>query len=160
MIRDLEIKRLIKYAEGMGLVVKFKPYVRLSGTIAEWATDGTEITIFVGPRDSKLNTVLSLIHEIGHHKAFIAAGREFDPKVDKALDDEDEKKGARRKLYYWEVVGARYWEAIYNDTDCQFGLDRLNRQKEFDLWVYEMYIEAGEFPTRKEEIAKRKELRG
>lgn len=158
MIRDEELKRLIKYAEGMGVSVKFKPYVKYSRNDAEWALDGSEIVIYVKSKTSKIDKVLSLIHEISHHKAFIDNGRINDPKVEEAIDDE-EKKRNRKKILDYEINDSVYWEDIYKDTNCQFDIKILHRQREYDIWNYEVYYELNRLPTHKECVAKRKELR-
>ncbi|MCX9024594.1 MAG: hypothetical protein OIN85_00695 [Candidatus Methanoperedens sp.] len=158
MIRDDEFARLVKYAEGMGLKVRFKPYVPYSRVMADWTTDGTELTVYVTCRESKLDLVLSLIHEIGHHRGFIENGRKPDTKIEAAMDDEEKKKN-RKIIYENEVHDTKYWEQIYHDTDCRFGLDLLNKQKEFDTWVYEVYYETGKIPTAKERVKKRRALK-
>ena len=158
MVRDEELNRLIRYAQGMGLSVRFKPYVPYSKDEAEWHTDGTEIAIFVTPKTSKIEKILSLIHELGHHKSWIENGRKVDPKFEDALGD-DESKRSRRIVYLGELNDTQYWEQIYRDTNCQFNPYILHKQRELDVWMYEVYYETGKFPTRKAKIAKRKQLK-
>lgn len=160
MIRDEELNRLIRYAQGMGLSVRFKPYVNGSKDEAQWTVDGTEITVFVRPRTSKLDKVLSLIHELGHHKAFVARGREIDPELDEALGQEENSKRQRKAILIDEREGVENWDQIYHDTNCKFGVDRLNKQKELDVWSYEVYYESGKFPTRAMKYKKRKQVFG
>jgi len=154
MVRDDEINRLIKYAQGMGLSVRFKPYVKYSKDIAQWTIDGTEITFFVRANASKLSTVLDLIHELGHHKAWIDNKRKFDPKIEEALDSEENKKHHRKRLLDWEIDSAVYWEDIYKDTNCKFPLYILHRQKDLDIWQYEYYYETGRYPTENDKKIK------
>ena len=158
MVRDNEIQRLIKYGQGMGVAVRFKPYIKYSKFEAEWALDGSEIVIFTKPRDSKLQKVLSLIHELSHHKAFVNNGRTIDPKIEEALDS-DNNKIHRKRVLNMEVSDSQYWEEIYRDTDCRFNINILHREKEHDLWAYQIYSKTGKFPTHKENLAKAKELR-
>ena len=99
MIRDQELNRLIRYAQGMGLSVHFKPYVPRSRDAGGWTIDGSEVIVYVSPGDSKLSKILTLIHEIAHHKGFIENNRELDPKVVEALNDEEEKRESRKKIY-------------------------------------------------------------
>lgn len=157
MIRDEEIKRLIRYAQGMGVAVRFKPYVR-GGNEAESSLDGTEIIIYEASRTSKLDKVLSLIHEIAHVKGFIDNDRAVDPKIEEAIDS-DENKRHRKRVLDMETMDSNYWVDIYRDTNCQFGLDRLEMQRNYDLWQYEVYYETGDFPSNNEKTRKRKELR-
>jgi len=162
MIRDEELNRLTKYAQGMGVSVRFKPYVRGSKVEAEWAMDGSEITIYTPSGRSKLDKVLSLIHELGHHKSWIVNGRETDPKMEADVTAEENceaSRAARKRLLDMEIRDSEYWEDIYRDTNCQFNIEKLRKQREFDVWSYEVIYNIGRDPTKKEKIAKRKELR-
>jgi len=158
MVRDEELNRLVRYAQGMGLSVRFKPYVPYSKDQAEWHTDGTEIVVFVKKNTSKLEKILSLIHELGHHKSWIENGRKIDPKFEDALGD-DESKRSRRIVYLGELNDTQYWEQIYRDTDCRFNPYILHMHRELDVWMYEVYYETGKFPTHKEKDAKKKQLK-
>ena len=83
----------------------------------------------------------------------------MDPKVEEALDDEEGKKRNRKRILLYEIEGTKYWEQVYKDTDCQFDINKLYIQKEFDIFQYEVYAETGDFPTKKERNAKIKELK-
>ena len=159
MIRDEELNRLIRYAQGMGISVRFKPYVPRSRVAAEWTTDGTEITIYTSANCSKLDKILCLIHELGHHKAFVNNDREVDPKVEEALDNEENRKKDRKRILDMEIEDSLHWEEIYRDTNCRFDIQKLHKQREFDIWCYQVYYETGRDVTQKEKTAKRKELR-
>ena len=158
MVRDDELNRLIKYAQGMGLSVHFKPSVKGSTFGAEYVTDGTEVIIYITKRTTKLDKIFSLIHELSHHKAYINNDREIDEKLDEILIKEDPKKRERYEIWKSEIRDAQYWEEIYRDTNCQFNINRLYAQKDFDLWVYEFYYENGGWPTWKLKNNKIKEL--
>lgn len=153
------MQRLIRYAQGMGLSVRFKPYIRNSNDAGGWVVDGSEIIVYVSPQDSKLEKILTLIHEIGHHKGFIENNRQTDPKVVQALEDEEEKKISRKRIYLDEVSDTQYWEQIYKDTDCKFNINRLHFERDFQIWSYETFYEKGKFPVGREKTAKKKELR-
>lgn len=157
MVRDDELNRLIRYAQGMGISVRFKPYVPHTAVEADWSIDGTEITVYVKKSTSKLSKVLSLIHELGHHKGFVELGRRIPRKVEDALDSD--AKRHRKIILDMETADARHWESIYADTNCSFGLDKLQDQREFDLWQYKVYYRTGSFPTEKQKVEKRKEIR-
>jgi hypothetical protein len=157
LIRDEELSRLIKYAQGMGLTVRFKDYVR-GGFAAEWALDGTEITLYTSSTDSKIDTILGLIHELGHHKAFVDNKRTVDPKLEEALDSEESKRH-RKRILDMEIEDSAYWEEIYRDTNCKFNIEKLHKQREFDIWCYEVSYEMGRNATVKEKRIKLRELR-
>jgi len=158
LIRDEELSRLIKYAQGMGLSVRFKPFIK-GGSHAEWTTDGTEVTVFVQNGCTKLDKVLSLIHELGHQKAFIDNERSISQKEDVALGKDIHNKAHRKIILDMELNASLYWEIIYRDTNCKFGLDKLEVQRQRDVWVYEYYYETGEWPTLKASVAKKRELK-
>jgi len=157
--RDEEIQRLIRYAQGMGASVHFKPYNPNKGNLASWAIDGTEITIFVRKNSSKIEKILSLIHELSHHKAYINNDREISPELEDVLDKDDPNKKERHRIWRSEVRDSKYWETIYKDTNCQFDINKLYMQRELDLWIYEIYYETGVTPTGKVRREKMKELK-
>lgn len=158
MVRDNELSRLIKYAQGMGIKVHFKTKKR--GTPhAEWVIDGSEISIYVTNRCTKINKILSLIHELSHHKSFVNNNRIFDPKVEEALNSNEERKIYRKRILDMEIRDSSYWEDIYKDTNCAFGLDKLNIQRDFDIWMYEVYYETGKYPKIKQKNDKLKEIK-
>jgi hypothetical protein len=157
MKRDEELNRLIRYCQGMGLSVHFKPYVKRSNVAAEWATDGSEITIYISPRCSKIEKILLLIHEASHHKAFVNNEREVDPKVEEALNSD--KKRDKKRVLDMEIADSRHWEQIYRDTNCQFNINRLHKERDFDIWTYQFAYDNDREATCKEKSEKRKELR-
>lgn len=168
MIRDEEIERLIKYAEGMGLTVimERKP----SPDAASWSLDGRELTIYRHAKSSKLDTVLALIHELGHHVWFIhEQDRKQNPLIAKAVARQDAvDEGATQKpipkkdrllILELERAGAAWWDTIYKETNLSFPKWRLELAKAFDLWMYEFYAEMGSFPVRRIRQAKYAELK-
>lgn len=168
MIRDDEISRLIKYAQGMGIKVMFSN-TKKPDAAADWATDGTEITIYKRANINKTETILSLIHEIGHQLFFVhEKNRERDPKFERALDVRDHYEEIlpdrlvptkhRKKILDVERAGTLYWEGIYKETNMKFPLWKLHAQIEYDVYQYEIYAETGYFPTQKENRRKKKEL--
>jgi hypothetical protein len=159
MIRDEERERLTKYAEAMGVRVLFSQR-RSDDGVAEWQLDGKLIVIYTKEHESKLDMILSLIHEVSHHCEHVRNGnREFDVKLDEAINSEEEKKKHRKKIYEWEEKSAVHWEGVYRDTDCKFPIYRLYIAREFDVWMYRVYYETGDFPSRKDRNRKRKELK-
>ena len=166
MVRDEEINRLTKYAEGLGLKVTFSPTLN---DAAQWVLDGSEIIISTKKNISKMETVLSMIHEIGHQVWFIhEKHRHPDLKFEEAIDrqnlfeteylDTPAPKKLRHKIYKAELDAAEWWEIIYKDTGCSFPLWRLQAAKDYDLFQYRVYYETGHFPNRAEKHKKNKEI--
>ena len=164
-IRDKELDRLVKYAQGLGVKVTFKqiPPRKRNHDAATWSTDGAEIDVFVKPTTSKTSIVLSLIHELGHHLWFIyAKSRKPDLKFDEAIEidnrDKPTPKKVRKKILDVEREGVKYWDTIIIDTDIKIPKWKIEKSKELDIWQYEHYYETSKFPTSNEREAKRKEL--
>ena len=158
MIRDEEIKRLIKYAQAMGMKVTFNNKKKPKEAAA-WVTDGTEIIIYRSKHSSKIETILSLIHEISHKIAFVHSNnRKIPLKVDRALEN-PEKKRSKKIIWEDELEGSKWWESVYKDVNLKFPKWRLYAQMEFDVWQYQMDYENDKFPTRKEKRLKWAELK-
>ena len=165
MIRDQEIERLINYANGLGINVRFSS--KKTDCAALWYLDNSQITVFRAPNISKIDMVLSLIHEIGHGKYCIwEKNREIDIKFEKALDHvdtaeefgEDTQKRQRKIILDNEIAGTKYWDEIYHETNMQFPIWRLELAKEYDIWQYEYFYEHGCYPKSKERKKKYKEI--
>lgn len=158
MRRDLEIKRLVSYITGLGVKVKFSD--KASKSAAEWAIDNSEIIIYTKENTSKIETVFSLIHEAGHACHHIwKRDRILDKNLETVLDREDNSKKARYKIYKEEEAAIKFWDTIIIDTNIGIKSNRIEYQKEKDLWHYEFYYKHGKFPNRKEIREKVKKLK-
>lgn len=154
-VRDEELKRLIHYAKAMSVRVTIyqKPNKDAS---AQWSLDGTQIEVYAGKGQTKTETLLDLIHELGHHVWFIhEKDRLPDLKFDEAITRENmyetdpnnpTPKHLRKKIWDVELAGTAWWDVIYKDTNMKFPLWKLEAAKEFDMWMYEEYYETGVFP--------------
>lgn len=166
MRRDEEIQRLINYIKGLGLKVSFTS--KDEGASAFWYLDNSEIVICKNHNKTKIETVLSLIHEAGHALHNIhERNREVDTKVEKALNHVDEaeeleidtKKRQRKIILDDEIAGTQYWHVIYKDTNMKFPIWKLEAAMDLDLWQYRVFYETGKDPSTKEKRKKRKEIR-
>lgn len=154
-IRDEELKRLIHYAKGMG--VKVTIYAKSNkDASAEWTLDGTAIDVYTGKGQTKTDTILDLVHELGHHVWFVhEKDRQPDMKFDEAITRENmfeedpanpTPKHLRKKIWDVELAGTAYWDIIIKDTNIKIPSWKIEAAKEFDMWMYEMYYETGKFP--------------
>lgn len=165
-IRDEEISRIRKYTEAIGvkLVMRNKSN---KFAAAEWHLDGSQITIYIAKPENKTQTVLSLLHEIGHHMDWVHhKNREEDLKITEVygrVDFGNKKhittKSDRKVVYDLEKAGTEYWDMIVKDLDIKIPTWRIEQQKQFDLWQYEYYYENGYFPNRGLRREKMKELK-
>jgi hypothetical protein len=149
MIRDEEIKRLVAYANGMGIKVNLSSSIN-NNCAAEWVMDGSEITVYLNRHRSKIQIVMSLIHELGHHISFIHDENKIvNERVGKLYQklDADLTKKERLEILKHEEMGIRWWNTIVKEVNIRIPRAKLEAQKRYDLWQYEYFAEKGEFPT-------------
>ncbi len=165
-IRDDEIKRIVKYANGLGIKVTWKKYVPGSGDGASWSVTGDEITMYVWPKKSKVHIILDFVHELAHHMAWIESGRKVDDRVNFALGAEANRSAGeppipvelRRIIYEAERSDMKYQNKVFKELDLKIPIWRFKAAKKLDLWVYRRYMKDGDIPTEKEINAKRREI--
>lgn len=166
MIRDEEIQRLTNYARGLDLKVIFSSSKKENDPAA-WTLDNTELTVYKNNNSSRIEMVLSMIHEIGHalHNLW-EKNRKLDKEFEKAIDhvneaeklEIDSKKRQRKIILDNEIAGTKYWETIYKETNMQFPKWRLYAQMDFDVYQYEFYYENDSFPIKRVKNEKWKSL--
>ena len=165
MIRDQEIDRLVNYIKGIGLKVAFSS--KKSDCSALWYLDNSGIVIYKAKNTTKIETVLSLIHEIGHSLHCVwERDRNVDAKVEKAINhvnnavelETDTQKRQRKIILNDEIAGVKYWKTVYHETNMKFPIWRLDAAAEFDIWQYEVFYETGSYPSVKERNKKHGEI--
>jgi hypothetical protein len=139
-IREKELERMIKYAEGLGIKVSFIPSSE-DGTEAQWEMSGKEIKIFTKKNQTKLSIILSLLHELGHHLDFVYNKRRHTKKVWDAVHAENPTKSQRRIIYEDELGGAAYHEIIYNELNLKIPLWKVRVERDLSLEIYKREIE-------------------
>lgn len=157
---------MINYIKGLGLKVSFTS--KDEGIAASWSLDNTEIRICKNYNTTKIETILSLIHELGHAKHNLwEKNREVDARFEKALDHVDEaeeqetdtQKKQRKIILDNEIAGTRYWHDVYRETNMKFPIWKLEAAIEFDTWQYRVFYETGHDPKRKDKKKKLKEIK-
>ena len=164
-IRDREIERIVKYANGLGVKVIWKKYKR-GDDGASWHLDGSAIEMYVWPDKSKTQIILDFIHELGHHMAWVYSGRKNDLKTDRAYEldgargkkDPPISKAQRKIIYEAEKYDSQYRDQIFKELGIKIPKYRLDADKEYDFWIYRRYYLTGKIPTEKEMRVKRREL--
>lgn len=164
-IRDEELKRLEYYAKGMGIKVSWKAYVPRSNIGGEWAVDGSEITLYIRPKESKLSLVLKFVHELGHHKAWINSGKIRDLNTENALiSDEELSKGnvipkeQRKLIYIAERDDSKFRQSIYDEVGLRVPRHIFLADIDLDIWLYYRYYLTGKLPSHAALIKKKREL--
>ena len=159
-IRDDELKRLIQYARGLNASVSIRADFPGNSAAGSCTTDGREIIIYRSPKMSKIELIMTLTHEIGHLQYNIHNfNREPDASLEAALEQEEDKKRHRKVIYEYEKASAQWWDVIYKEVEMTFPFAWLERYRAFDVWQYEQWYLTGKWPTNKERLEKRKQLR-
>lgn len=164
MIRDDELRRLELYAESMGLRVSWRKHKEgLPGAL--WVNEDTGIVLvmYTWPGQSKTMLILNFIHELAHHLAYVYNNRSLSPSVDRAFsveDEEDLTENQRRIIYETERDDARFRMMIVKELDIKIPEWKIQLDIEVDTWFYYRFYKDGVYPTFKEMMEKKKELKG
>lgn len=165
-IRDNEIQRLEQYAKGLGIKVVWRTWQK-GDPGASWATDGSEITLYTYPSQSKTQIILNFIHELAHHLSWVYNGRKGNLKTDRILDKDDNRqkrkdpplpKSERKLIYEGERKDSEYQDLIFKELNLKISKQKFYINKKLDNWVYYRYYQSGEDPTQKEINLKKRKL--
>lgn len=158
-IRDTEILRMTKYAEGLGIKVHFKPHEKGCGE-AEWDMDTQEIFLYTSSGTSKTTLILSFLHELGHHLDWIYNNKKDTKQAAKAYellnrgniegDRSDIPQKYRNIILKEEESGIYYMDLIYKELDLSIPLWKVKMQQDLDLLEYKTLAKKARFLTNKE----------
>jgi hypothetical protein len=154
---EKELDRLEKYAEALGIRVVYKSKQR-GDNKAEWAVDGTEITIYLDKNESTTQIILDLLHELGHHMHWVYNNRSVPLKLDNALEKENPNKKDREAIYNDEVNGSVYHEVIYKELGLKIPFWKVQVERDQQLMIYEYFLNNNTWPTIKTKSEFRKKL--
>lgn len=158
-VRDEDLKRLVHYAKGLGLKVKFRKHIKGIGG-AEYDWEHQEIWVYRSSSCSKTTLILNMLHELGHHEDFIAKGRKTTKRVEKAfakLNDGniygyrlDLTKKDREIIWKEERDGIEYMDVIHEAANLKLPRWKVKRAQHLDLAEYNLLYKEGRFLTTKE----------
>lgn len=158
-----EYKRLVKYAEGLGIKVTFSSS-KHEYAAAMWIVDGSEIVVYNSKQMGPLQACLDLLHELSHHHTFVANGRRGDLKTDKILIKQDKNevltKEQRKVIYDMEVHDSKFQRVIHHEVNSKIPIKRLNLEIEYTHWIYRQFYLKATWPNKKQLQTKFKQLRG
>ena len=165
-IRDKELDRLIKYAMGLGTRITMQKAAKGQTFAAAWVEGGEEIILYTWPKQTKIDLILNLLHELGHHLDYISKNRTEDQELLKALLEDDEaqerdekiEKSKRLLIYQTEVDGASFRPRIAKEVGLTLPFYKLKADMDLDLWIYKKYYENGTNPPNKEIKAMKKKI--
>lgn len=156
-IRQKELKRVEKYAQGLGIKITYKKQGPKDPE-ADWALDGSEITVYLRNRQSTTQIILDIIHELGHHMFWVYKNRTIPISLDQALGKEKPTKKEREAIYQDELNGAAYHLLIYKELGLKIPQWKVEVERDLSLEMYKFFYKTGDFPKTKWKKEKKKEL--
>jgi hypothetical protein len=167
-IRDEEIARLKKYAQGLGLTVVAKKY-RRGDPGATYDDETQTIELYMWPGQSKTRVILNFLHELGHHMDWVhnlrrnptslvlidALRREW---ARTSRKDPVVPKSRRKLIYEMECRGIDYMDLIAKELGIKIPLWKIYAEQEYDKWIYYRYYQTGNMPMERESYQKQKSI--
>lgn len=163
-IRDNEITRLVKYAEGLGIKLFFKKHGPDSAGALWTATeDGSvELTIYTWANQSKTRIILNFLHELAHHMAWVYQERSFSNELYRILNKNHNgtplTKKERYAVFKEERDDSVYREKIAHEVGIKIPSWKIKVDIELDIYIYYHYYEFDAYPSYEKVKEKRKEL--
>lgn len=157
-IRNEELKRIEKYAEGLGIKITYKKQKHLDPE-ADWAIDGSEITVYLRNRQSTTQIILDIIHELGHHHCWVYNNRKTPISLDNALGRDKHNKKDRLAILKDEENGAEYHLMIYKELGLKIPQWKVELERDLSLEIYRYYAKHNDWPTVSWRKKKKKELK-
>jgi len=152
-----ELRRVEKYCEALGIKVTYKKQGPLDPE-ADWTTDGTEITVYLRPRQSFTQIILDLVHELGHHQNWVYSDRKTQISLDHALGKEKHQKKDRLAILKDEQNGSQFHLLIFKELGIKIHQWKVEVERDLSLAIYTYYYKNNDWPTLKWRKNKKKEL--
>lgn len=152
-IRDEELKRLILYAKGLGVVVSIKNIN--SSDEGEFGHQGKSmsITINKSTHTSKTELILTLLHELAHAKYFVLNGTPVSDgwivEGSRKFGDKKLSKKLRKEIASFELNSLDLMSNIAVEFNIVIPKWKIRRQIDFDKWMYVHYLNIGDFASKK-----------
>lgn len=159
-IRDREIVRCATYALQHDMDVKWKPY-RPGMPSATWDPDGNKLTVAKWHGKSKTETILDLVHEFAHHRAWLKNGKVTDKIYEDALDADNNNRATEEDNYLLlqlERNDAKYQLRIFRELKLKIPLYKFFAHRRLALWIYKVNWKTGQMPTEKAIAQKKRDL--
>lgn len=160
-IRDSELKRLENYGKSLGITIVFDSTSKNSPDDGYFAVISKKpyIHIYRNNHSSKIELILTLLHEIAHYLSWVYRDRKNSPKLNRALEamsqPQQVPKNLRKVIYDLEVADCEYQDLIVKELNLKIDNAVHSKQKELDKWVYQYFYECGFFPEAEEINTKR-----
>jgi predicted SprT family Zn-dependent metalloprotease len=155
-IRDSELKRLENYGKSLGITITLDSVSKNSPDDGYFAVISKKpyIHIFRNNHTSKIEVILTLLHELAHYLSWVYRGRKNSKKINQALEamakPNQVPKNLRKIIYDLEVSDSEYQDLIVKELNLKIDNSIHAKQKELDKWMYYYFYENGTFPEQEE----------
>ena len=145
-----ELKRTIKFAESLGLKIRFvkganKDY---HGCYVHPDKKQTgEIEICRGPRTTITFQIITLLHEIGHHLDYTE--RLKMPAALCSVGENSTPKWARKAIFNAEKRAVGFGEQLYWTLMLKIPFWKVKKELDTDIYIYRYFYIYGDYPTGK-----------
>lgn len=144
-----ELERLIKYSQGLG--------IQVSMITSKHETDAACLIYDEPPRiiiynkgKSITNTIVCLLHELGHAQDWLDRGKPQISKVFTKELDESYNKAERETVKNSEYKAAYYMPVIAKKLDLKFPqMYKIKAEAAYDRWTAKYFYDNGDFPRGK-----------
>lgn len=146
-----ELKRLVKFAESLGVKVLFVEYSNRDYHGCYIHPEKFEpgiIEVCKSPRTSYTFQISTLLHEIGHHLDFIESGRI--PDSYNLIDSENCPEWARRAIFNAEHRAVKHAEKLYWTMRLRVPFWKVKMELSADIYLYRTFRATGNYPKEKE----------
>lgn len=155
---DLEIARIEKYVAGLGIkLIKHTKQAKGAETQDLGAWSPHEIDIYINEHKTKIDLILTLLHELGHHIHYMHNERPEIPD-EVMLPLASLTKTQRKKILDYERNGIALMPTIAIELNLKIPMWKVYMQSVMDTWMYEYLYEHGHYPNSKIKKAKKQEL--
>lgn len=153
-IRDKEIERMRKYAQGLGIKVVIRKGNKRCKDGGYWSSKPPMIEVLCYSNTSKTDIIVILLHELGHHLDWIYKNRKEDKNLNQALEKHWNKQKLTRKERYLirqtEYDGIGYMSVIAHELGLKIPEYKIKAEMDLDRWTYDYFYETGKFPKIKD----------
>jgi len=145
-----ELKRVLKFCEGLGLKVQF-----IDGRGADyWGAymepdRSTPGVIEIVRASTVTHQIITLLHEIGHHLDFTQT--KWMPDAYNHIDDLNPPEWARKAIFNAEERAVTNGEKAYWTLMLRIPYWKVKRELDRDIYVYKTWSQTCVFPTHKEQ---------
>lgn len=156
--KDEDIRKLKEYAFRVGISVRILKYYRKANCLGYYS-QGSHIVVFKASNTYKIDIIMTLLHEIGHHLDWLETkrgGKEFEKAYGFTTGKPAKVKNIEERRKYSKIIldsekaAISYMPAIAKSLNLSISQERIRKQQKIDLFHYIVLHKRGKFPSSKE----------